>query len=293
MLDMMDPRSIFASDKELKKAQRLLLDFRQGRALTASDEELWKARKLVENTIHPATGEKMFTPGRMSAFTLVSIPLCTGMMVHGPTSLAATVFWQWVNQSYNMVFNYTNRSGAVMDWPALLKSYALAVSVSVSIALGAMRLVKRNPALRRLGLCVPFLSVITAGSCNLIFTRMEEIKNGITMNTRDGEEVGTSTIAARLAVLQSMGSRAVFLPAFPFLLPPLLIDALKRGPLRHCTKRQILLYELVIVTGFATIPLPFVLGMWPQKMSISTSSLEPHIQEAAGEHKILYANKGL
>jgi uncharacterized membrane protein len=45
-------------------------------------------------------------------------------------SVPAIVFWQFVNQSFNSIVNYTNRSG---DKPItntdLMKSYAVATSV--------------------------------------------------------------------------------------------------------------------------------------------------------------------
>merc|ERR1712039_824717 len=112
--------------------------------------------------------------GRMSAFVPMNVPLCALMlMASTPTQ---TVFAQWLNQTYNVVNNYVNRSGASVDWSSLLQSYALAVSASCGIALGAKKLIGAIPALSAAGPFVPYLAVISAGSANVSFTRMEEWK---------------------------------------------------------------------------------------------------------------------
>ena len=71
--------------------------------------------------------------------SFVSSPVCMGMLMHGPTSPLAAVFWQFVNQSYNVLNNYTNRAGATVDFTELMKSYGLAVGVSGGIAFGECR----------------------------------------------------------------------------------------------------------------------------------------------------------
>merc|ERR1712217_800112 len=84
------------------------------------------------------------------------------------------VFTQWLNQTYNVLNNYVNRAGAQVDWSGLLTSYGLAVTASCSIALGAGKLMKAVPSLQVMGPFVPYLAVISAGSANLSFTRMDE-----------------------------------------------------------------------------------------------------------------------
>ena len=56
---------------------------------------------------------------------------------------------------------------------------------------------KRFPGLAKLGLLVPYLAVAIAGSCNVAFTRMDEITNGVAVSLRDGAVVGTSILAGQ------------------------------------------------------------------------------------------------
>ena len=47
--------------------------------------------------------------GQVAAFVPANIPICMGMLMTPPT-LGNVLFWQWMNQSYNAGFNYSNRS---------------------------------------------------------------------------------------------------------------------------------------------------------------------------------------
>ena len=66
--EMTDPRMLLIGNEELATAQALLDEHARGQASSATDAELWEAKRIKDAIIHPVTNEKMFLPGRMSAF---------------------------------------------------------------------------------------------------------------------------------------------------------------------------------------------------------------------------------
>merc|ERR1712151_1349641 len=256
-----------------------------------SDVEMWSHRKNVEVSIHPVTGEELLKVGRMSAFVPMNVPICALMlMAQSPTQ---TVFAQWLNQTYNVVNNYVNRSGATVDWSALLQSYGLAVTASCSIALGANKLMEVVPSLQVMGPFVPYLAVISAGSANVSFTRMEEWRGkGISVCDAEGKELGMSLKAGQQGVLQTVVTRSCFLPVAPMVLPILGMKLL--NPPAGAAS---VVAELVLITVCISGMLPVALSILPTTMEINVSSLEPQFQNLTDSKgnpiTKVYANKGL
>lgn len=292
VLDKIDPRTLLISEGEVKRCQSLLEDFTRTKQLPngLSDEDMWSARKTVEAVIHPVTKEPMFPAGRMSAFLPMNVPICALML--NARTVPLILLSQWLNQSYNVMNNYVNRSSLEVDWLGLLRPYALAVTVSCGIALGASRALRSSPSLARLGLFVPYAAVVSAGSCNVAFTRMDEWSGrGICVVSPEGRELGMSVRAGQQAVLSTVSTRSCCLPIPVLLVPPLVMSLLPvSGAL------AVLAEGLVIIVCMG-VALPCALAMLPQEMEIPVSSLEPKFQklvDSAGKPILsVFANKGL
>lgn len=298
MIEYIDPRGLLLGSEDVKKAQALLADYKKTgkKPDGVSDQQMWEARKVVEVSVHPVTGEELLKVGRMSAFVPMNVPLCAIMLMANGTM--QVVFTQWINQTYNMVNNYVNRAGATVDWSSLLTSYALAVTASCSIAVGAGKVINAVPMLQALGPFVPYLAVISAGSANVSFTRMEEWKGqGVSIVSEEGTDLGMSVAAGQMGVLQTVLTRSCFLPIAPMVLPVFgmkivggVLPVLTVGALGIVT-------EIVLICGCISAMLPCALAVLPTKMEIPVGKLEPQYQnlkDSKGQPITkVFANKGL
>ena len=297
-LGLIDARLLLVTDEELQRSQRLLRDYdRSALEASASDADLWHARRIVDGIIHPVTGEKILIVGRMSAFVLVNLPVAAGMLIHGPTSPLAAVFWQWVNQSVNVACNYANRSGAAVDWSGIAQSYALATSVSCGLALGSGVLMRRRPGLRRLGVLVPYFAVICASTANMFFSRMQEWTEGVPVFDAEGVERGMSARAGLEGVVRTVTTRSWIVPMPLLILPPMLMQVLRITPAIAGSAGLLLASELACIAVCLQCALPLVLALQPATMTLAASSLEPRfhgLKDSGGNDvEYLFANKGL
>lgn len=106
-----NPLNVLASDEELDRAKMIVEDIRAGidhPELTHDD--IWRAKELYDSAFHPQTGEKLFIMGRMS-FQVPGNMSITGCMLTFYKSTPAVIFWQFANQTFNTIVNYSNRNG--------------------------------------------------------------------------------------------------------------------------------------------------------------------------------------
>lgn len=288
-----NPLNVFATGSQLERARKLVQQYRNGQepsGLTAN--ELWRAKNLYDSAFHPDTGEKMFILGRMSAQVPMNM-FITGCMMTFYKSTPAVVFWQWFNQSFNAVVNYTNRSGdSPISAQRLGVSYVAATAGAMGTALGLNHLVKSMPPL--IGRYVPFAAVAAANCVNIPCMRSRELTHGIPVFTEDGERVGQSTKAAQKAITQVVISRVVM--ASPgMMLPPLIMARLEKGSFLKKFPYMTAPVQIGIVGAFLIFATPMCCALFPQRSSIAVSSLESELQEKLKERNIarVYYNKGL
>ncbi|XP_031568856.1 sideroflexin-1-like [Actinia tenebrosa] len=291
-----DPRNLFHAESELDRMKQLLIKYRRGEEPAGTtDEEIWRAKKIFESAFHPDTGEKMFLPGRMSAQVPMNMTI-TGCMMTFYKTTPQVLFWQWINQSFNAIVNYTNRSGdSPISNRELGIAYTLATSGAISVALGLNYVTRNAPPI--IGRFVPFAAVAAANCVNIPFMRKRELAKGIPVTDHDGNKIGESKAAARKAIASVVLSRigmatpGMFFP--PFIMQYLETKAfMKRFPIL-ASPIQVLLVGFCLV--FAT---PLCCAIFPQQSSLNVSHLETELQDIVkakyGDslHKV-YFNKGL
>ncbi|XP_054516447.1 sideroflexin-2 isoform X1 [Pan troglodytes] len=205
-LNITDPRTVFVSERELDWAKVMVEKSRMGVVPPGTQvEQLLYAKKLYDSAFHPDTGEKMNVIGRMS-FQLPGGMIITGFMLQFYRTMPAVIFWQWVNQSFNALVNYTNRNAASpTSVRQMALSYFTATTTAVATAVGMNMLTKKAPPL--VGRWVPFAAVAAANCVNIPMMRQQELIKGICVKDRNENEIGHSRRAAAIGITQVVISR--------------------------------------------------------------------------------------
>ncbi|KAF3694108.1 Sideroflexin-5 Tricarboxylate carrier BBG-TCC [Channa argus] len=296
-VDIIDPSTLFVSEKRLKECIKLLDDYKHGTLpLGVSDLQLWEAQKIKQAIIHPDTGEKIFMPFRMSGYVPFGTPIVIGLLLPNQT-VVSTIIWQWLNQSHNACVNYANRN-ATKPMPAskFFQGYVGAVTSAVSIAVGLNVLIQKvnklSPATRMIiQRFVPFPAVASANICNVALMRHSELSEGIDVLDNNGNVVGSSKIAARHAIMETAFTRVV-LPMPIFVLPPIIMSYLERLRFLQRNRRLLLPIHGVVCLVTFGLSLPVAISLFPQISQIDVSCLEPEIAMATDCKTVTY-NKGL
>lgn len=291
-----NPLNVFVTEEQLDRAARIVKDYRAGKPVpdVTSVDELWAAKYLYDSAFHPDTGEKMLLVGRMSAQVPMNMTI-TGCMMTFYKSTPAVIFWQWINQSFNALVNYTNRSGkSPISQEQLLTSYCMATGGALVTALSLNRMVRNAPPL--VGRLVPLAAVAAANCINIPLMRMQELQTGVTLIDDDGKELGQSVRAAREGIAAVTFSRILMaMPGMVF--TPVLMNTLdKRGILKRIPWANSPIQ--ILFCGFClTFATPLCCALFSQKASINVDSLEGElrekIQKERPELKVVYYNKGL
>ncbi|XP_069756277.1 sideroflexin-2 isoform X3 [Narcine bancroftii] len=165
-----DPRTVIVSNSNLDKAKDLVVRCRAGTLPPGTTrEQLLYAKQLYDSAFHPDSGERMNLIGRMS-FQVPGGMAITGFMLQFYRTVPAVVFWQWVNQSFNALVNYTNRNAASpISAKQLGVAYLTATSTALATAVGLNLYTKRAPPL--LARWVPFVAVAAANCVNIPMMR--------------------------------------------------------------------------------------------------------------------------
>ncbi|KAM6186742.1 sideroflexin-3 isoform 1-T1 [Rhynchocyon petersi] len=303
-----DPRNLLLSGAQLEASRNIVQNYRAGVVTPGlTEDQLWRAKYVYDSAFHPDTGEKLVLIGRMSAQVPMNM-MITGCMLTFyrqvlPLSkyfcffrtTPTVVFWQWVNQSFNAIVNYSNRSGdAPITVGQLGTAYVSATSGAVVTALGLKSLTKHLPTL--VGRFVPFAAVAAANCINIPLMRQRELQVGIPVTDEAGQRLGNSATAAKQGIFQVVISRiGMAIPAMA--IPPVIMDILEK---KDFLKRRPWLGAPLQVglVGFCLVfATPLCCALFPQRSSIHVSRLEPDLRAQIHEQnpsvEVVYYNKGL
>ena len=245
---VVDPSTLLYSDKDILHAAGELNKFRNTGVMPASNEKMWQYRAIADSAIHPTSGDILPRWFRMSSIGPINIPIVFGMLTCPSSNTLGTMLLHFVNQSYNTGCNYYNRSGADMTTREIGTAYMLAVGSACTIAYGLGKATARSSILKKFGVIIPCVATCAASVSNLALTRASEMTQGVPIVGGDGkvqrltceckllirrvsykyQVLGNSKVAGVQGVLQSAVSRCVLVPCSVLLVPPVVMEMLKR-----------------------------------------------------------------
>ncbi|XP_069756276.1 sideroflexin-2 isoform X2 [Narcine bancroftii] len=324
-----DPRTVIVSNSNLDKAKDLVVRCRAGTLPPGTTrEQLLYAKQLYDSAFHPDSGERMNLIGRMS-FQVPGGMAITGFMLQFYRTVPAVVFWQWVNQSFNALVNYTNRNAASpISAKQLGVAYLTATSTALATAVGLNLYTKRAPPL--LARWVPFVAVAAANCVNIPMMRQHwqliphshhslrevvpcnmppevkfkddtigkrEIISGIAVTDENENKLGKSRIAAVKGITQVVISR-VTMAAPGMIILPILMERLEKYPFMQRIKFLHAPLQVMLVGCFLIFMVPAACSLFPQRCCMATSKLEPELRDSINTKygdkvKCIYFNKGL
>uniref|UniRef100_A0A8D2K1M8 Sideroflexin-1 n=1 Tax=Theropithecus gelada TaxID=9565 RepID=A0A8D2K1M8_THEGE len=262
-----DPRNILLTNEQLESARKIVHDYRFYNTVTLAPGAIWRASGSWSQRLHDPE-------------TVISNLVANLVVLTTP----AVLFWQWINQSFNAVVNYTNRSGdAPLTVNELGTAYVSATTGAVATALGLNALTKHVSPL--IGRFVPFAAVAAANCINIPLMRQRELKVGIPVTDENGNRLGESANAAKQAITQVVVSR--ILMAAPGMV---IYFSTQRFPWMNA---PIQVGLILILTSACVITLSFL--PYPSSMSVTSleAELQAKIQESHPELRRVYFNKGL
>ncbi|KAM3726489.1 Sideroflexin-2 [Dirofilaria immitis] len=296
-----DPLKAFASQDTLQDSKRLLELYRTGKEPHGTTvEDLQRAQAFYGSAFHPDTGQLQTLLGRMCANAWGGTLLCGAMMLWY-RSTRAVVFWQWANQSFNALVNYTNRNAQSplskrlvfskfgrknfqlkCQTRDLLVAYTSAVTGALGVAVSLKNYLSKrafSPLSQRF---VPLAAVAVANAINIPFTRQNELLDGLPVTNETGHVIARSKLAACKAISLVVFSRNVIVTP-SMLLIPLIMNAVEKCSW-YTNRAKFLNIPVQIILTFILYGsmIPVGCALFPQINSIKVTTLmhyEPAVYE--------------
>ncbi|XP_061189018.1 sideroflexin-2-like [Saccostrea echinata] len=290
------------SEPALYSARDLIQKYRAGEEPPGTTvSQIRQAQQLYLSAFHPDTGEIQNVIGRMS-FQVPGGMILIGAMITFYRSNTAVIFWQWANQSFNALVNYTNRNAASdISKKQLGFAYVTATSSALVTALGLKAFLAKRaaPVLQRF---VPFAAVCAANMVNIPLMRQSELTNGVVVMDEENKPVTKSKYAAVKGISQVVFSRIVICSPSMVLLP-ILMEKMDKTSFMLRYGRYVNAPLQILLSGLSLVVMvPVGCALFNQQCSISVDKLKIFDSDAYEEVKSkygknipkrLYFNKGL
>ncbi|XP_043568800.1 sideroflexin-4 isoform X2 [Chiloscyllium plagiosum] len=298
-LDILDPTTLLASNKEIENAQTLLQSSLPSLKEMVKDEKIKQALKLTLSSVHPDTGDVLPTVFRASAFTPLAVPLVVAMLLPH-RGMKPALFWQFLFQSYSAGYNLANRNKTTHkdENVSLQQGFLLVGAATYTTCLGVFpqfvmnRYTSNSPIVHtvfRKILPVPLLAI--ASALNVAIVRGIEFDKGIEVVDKNGNVVGISQLAGTKAIKETAFSRAV-LVGTTVAAPNILVSYLQRTNFIRRFPLSLAPFRHVMTAIVFGLMVPISFSLYPQTGKIKRDNLEPLIQSATTEDR-LYYNRGL
>jgi len=269
---MTSPLTCINSTSQLEEAKNLVQQYRVGTEPPGtSAEKVKNAMQLYRSAFHPDSGELQNVFGRMS-FQVPGGMMITGAMLQFYKSVPQVVFWQWFNQSFNALVNYTNRNAnSPTSATQLGVAYFSATFSALGIAIGLKKLLEKSSSkvLQRL---VPMAAVASANVVNIPLMRQVELMDGITVTDSKGEVACQSTAAAKEGIAQVVLSRvAIVAPGMFFL--PFIMQKMEKKTWFKTRPHLHGPFQVLGVGCFLMFMVPIGCSLFPQYVEISPEKI--------------------
>lgn len=295
-----NPIRAFARTQYLYKQKKLLELYKKGEEPKGTTlKDIYRAQAYYGSAFHPDTGELQNLLGRM-CFQVPGGTILLGAMLIWYKSTPAVIFWQWVNQSFCALLNYTNRNAkSPMTNKDLMVAYTSAVSGALGVALSLKYYFAKIAAPVLIQRLVPFTAVAVANAINLPLMRQNEMRNGVMVLDDEGRELVLSRWAAYKAITETLISRTI-LVAPPMIFTPAIMEYVgKYDWFKRNMKLLNIPMQLALTAIFFGIMVPVGCGVYPQRSSIKVETLRKREPKAYEQIKKMtnservYFNKGL
>ncbi len=286
---------MFLKNSDLESYIKILKDFEiNPNAYNLSDQKinnkLWQAKYAVKSAVNSETGKILPVPVRMCSFVPFNIPISFGMLCL-PATFKNIIIFNFINQTYNAIMNYSNGSGTEDSIRYTAVSYTLAVVSSISTGLFLRRYFDRKKSINviREGLVRIFPSCV-AGFLNLFFMRSDYITKGINIKDEKGNVLGLSKICGSKAVIEGAFSR-FFLP-IPLFISHLFLGRVSKMKLPKKTHVAI---EMTCCSLALGVGLPCSIAIFKENSRLNVKYLEKDLRDKLKESGIEHINynKGL